>query len=73
MYLQIAALSDSDRAYTLRKELMSVIDNHDVHVIPLNNSIYRIRIGPIATEREISEVQANLEDYSWGTGQIVFD
>ncbi|CAM3451333.1 septal ring lytic transglycosylase RlpA family protein [Parendozoicomonas haliclonae] len=73
LYLQVAALSNRDSANNLQKKLLSLLEQ-PVVVVPADDaSLFRVRVGPLASDQQLAAVQKSLESNQLGRGQRVFD
>lgn len=73
MYLQVGAFGDHDNAKRLQRQLQTslsqpVVIRFDAGVAP---PLYRVRIGPIASENEYDMLSAHLHDLQVGDFHLV--
>ncbi|WP_295802783.1 septal ring lytic transglycosylase RlpA family protein [uncultured Microbulbifer sp.] len=74
-YLQVGAFSSSSQAEEVRAQL-AVAFGYPVSVSPVDkggNTLYRVRIGPIAQQRALVALRESVEKKSLGQPQVVVD
>ncbi len=73
VYIQVAAVSNPSRAFSLKERLIDVLDS-PVKVVPgSENKVYRVRIGPLSTDQEVADIQNSLERNQFERGYKVFE
>ncbi|SDJ87899.1 septal ring lytic transglycosylase RlpA family protein [Microbulbifer yueqingensis] len=74
-YLQVGAYSSQSQADRMRSQVSSVVD-YPVSVSPVQSgeqTLYRVRIGPIAQQRALVAARESVEENRLGTPQVVYD
>lgn len=75
LYLQVGAFSSRLNAENLRRRLSQVADN-PVHIFPGNDPtqpVYRVRIGPLASDREAERLASHLIDQGITNTSMIID
>jgi peptidoglycan lytic transglycosylase len=70
-YLQVGAFGAEESAQRMQTELSAALTS-PVFVSPVQsgeNLLYRVRVGPVADNRELTEVQLQLENMGYSAGQ----
>ena len=70
-YLQMGAFGSESSALRLQGELQALLTT-DVSISPVESGgsmLYRVRVGPVASNDELLSVQQTLQDKGYGSGQ----
>ena len=72
-YLQVGAFGAEASAQRVRTELSTALE-FPVFVSPVRSGrslLYRVRVGPVADQRQLAEVQRRLEGLGYDSGQLL--
>lgn len=67
LYLQVAAFAKLDNARKLSDQLEKIVDNpvRIAHTATSNNHIYKVVIGPLASNDQYNHLKKTLQDYGY--------
>jgi rare lipoprotein A len=75
LFLQVGAFKNKDNATRLSSKLQKARVG-DIHIMEASNasgSLYRVRIGPLASVDEADRISSNLVSRGYGSTQVVID
>lgn len=74
LYLQVGAFAQRINAEQLRDRVVDVLDSGDINTgYNIENKLYRVRIGPLASVEEADKLAAKLSQSGIAQAKIVVD